>query len=69
MGFQLNHVGENWGELRKPTSHSTKQGIIFFENNQKDALIGAQFGLRLPDSDLILGIYEWVVSTVIKNTV
>jgi hypothetical protein len=66
---QIDHVGENWGEVRKPTSHSTKRGIIFFENNQKDDLIGVQFWLRLPVSDPILGIYERAVSTVIKNTV
>jgi hypothetical protein len=43
--------------------------LVLQINYQKDALIGAQFGLRLSFSDPSVGIYEWMVSTVIKNTV
>jgi hypothetical protein len=38
-------------------------------NYQKDDLFQARYGLRLPVSDPVLVIYEWVVSTLIKNTV
>jgi hypothetical protein len=39
------------------------------KTDQKDDPIGAQFGLRLPVSDPVLGISQVVVSTLIKNTI
>jgi hypothetical protein len=52
---QIDHVGEI-GEKGSPSKNGIKQGYKSIENNQKDDLIGVQFGLRLPVSDPVLGI-------------